>query len=90
MRTRTRRRWSWPAAGVLAIVVGAPTLAHAQQGGLFPLAPIRRERVPCPMEDPVYKLYRRLGLPEPRGAERGGGVPEAAARQAPDGHSARW
>jgi hypothetical protein len=34
-------------------------LAEAQQSGLFPLAPIRRERVPCAMEDPVYQLYRR-------------------------------
>lgn len=58
MRTRSRRRLGWAAAGVLAAAAGAPSLAHAQQSGLFPLAPIRRERVPCPMEDPVYKLYR--------------------------------
>jgi hypothetical protein len=42
----------------LAVALGAPALAHAQQGGLFPLAPIRRERVPCAAEDPVYRLYR--------------------------------
>jgi hypothetical protein len=34
-------------------------LAEAQQSGLFPLAPIRRQRIPCPMEDPVYGLYRQ-------------------------------
>ncbi|MFO0910352.1 MAG: hypothetical protein U0794_18740 [Isosphaeraceae bacterium] len=59
MRIRTRRRLSWPAAAALAFALGAPSLAHAQQGGLFPLAPIRRERVPCQMEDPVYRLYRQ-------------------------------
>ena len=59
MRTRTRRWWSWPAVGALAVVLGAPALAHAQQGGLFPLAPIKRERVPCAAEDPVYKMYRQ-------------------------------
>jgi hypothetical protein len=59
MRIRTRRRWSWPAAGALAVVLGAPTLASAQQGGLFPNAGIRRERVPCQNEDPIYRLYRQ-------------------------------
>jgi hypothetical protein len=59
MRTRTRRRWSWPVLGALAVVVGAPALAHAQQSGLFPLAPIKRERVPCASEDPIYRLYRQ-------------------------------
>jgi hypothetical protein len=38
--------------------VGAPACVQAQQTGLFPLAPIRRERVPCPLEDPIYKVYR--------------------------------
>ena len=58
MRTRSRRQLGWAAAGALAVAVGAPTLAHAQQSGLFPLAPIRRERPPCAAEDPVYRLYR--------------------------------
>jgi hypothetical protein len=58
MRTRSRRRLGWLAAWALAVVVGGPELAHAQQGGLFPLAPIRRQRPPCALEDPVYKLYR--------------------------------
>ncbi|WP_406700996.1 hypothetical protein V5E97_19610 [Singulisphaera sp. Ch08] len=38
--------------------MGAPMLAEAQQGGLFPLAPIKRQRVPCNQENPVYGLYR--------------------------------
>ena len=59
MRNRSGRRAGWAAAGALAVVAGAPGLAEAQQTGLFPLAPIRRERVPCPAEDPVYKLYRQ-------------------------------
>ena len=58
MRTRSRRRFGWAAAGALATAAAAPGLAQAQQSGLFPLAPIQRERVPCPMEDPVYRLYR--------------------------------
>jgi hypothetical protein len=41
------------------MTLGAPLVAFGQQGGLFPLAPIKRERVPCPMEDPVYQLYRQ-------------------------------
>jgi hypothetical protein len=41
-----------------AVLVALPELAHAQQSGLFPLHPIRRERVPCPEEDPIYRLYR--------------------------------
>ena len=32
--------------------------SRAPETQLFPLAPIQRERVPCPMEDPVYGLYR--------------------------------
>src|SRR5438874_1676723 len=58
MRTRSRRRSGWAAAGALALVAGVPTLARAQQSGLFPLAPIQRQRVPMMMEDPVYRLYR--------------------------------
>jgi hypothetical protein len=41
-----------------ALVMGAPALVQAQTQ-LFPLATIKRERVPCPMEDPVYGLYRQ-------------------------------
>ncbi len=59
MRTRSRRQDGWAVAGALAFIVGAPTLADAQQSGLFPLAPIQRQRTPCPMEDPVYRMYRQ-------------------------------
>jgi len=38
--------------------VSLPELARAQQGGLFPLSPIRRQRVPCDQEDPVYKKIK--------------------------------
>lgn len=58
MRTQTRTRLGWSAASALAVVMLAPELAQAQQTGLFPLAPIRRQRPPCAMEDPVYRLYR--------------------------------
>jgi hypothetical protein len=44
--------------GVLTVLVSFSGLAEAQQSGLFPLHPIRRQRVPCPEEDPVYKLNR--------------------------------
>ncbi len=35
-----------------------PQVARAQQSGLFPLKPIKRQRVPCDQEDPVYKVYK--------------------------------
>jgi hypothetical protein len=44
--------------GVLTILVSLSELAEAQVSGLFPLHPIRRQRVPCPEEDPVYRLNR--------------------------------
>jgi hypothetical protein len=58
MLTRTWRRFRSPAALALAMTLCAPLAAFAQQGGLLPNWPIRRERVPCPMEDPVYGVYR--------------------------------
>jgi hypothetical protein len=42
----------------LTLVVSLPELARAQQSGLFPNAPIRRQRVPCDQEDPIYKVYK--------------------------------
>src|SRR5262249_47506265 len=45
--------------GMLTLVVSLAERAQAQQTGLFPLAPIRRERVPCANEDPIYKLYKQ-------------------------------
>ena len=44
---------------VLTMAVSLSERAQAQQTGLFPLAPIRRERPPCPNEDPVYKYYKQ-------------------------------
>lgn len=58
MRTRSSKRLGWSAAWALALVFGAPVLATAQTTELFPFRRITRERVPCAMEDPVYKLYR--------------------------------
>ena len=40
------------------MIVSLPELARAQQTGLFPLAPIKRQRVPCDQEDPIYKTYK--------------------------------
>src|SRR5438105_15280655 len=57
MLKRTWRRSSSPAVWAVALVLGAPALVRAQTQ-LFPLAPIQRQRVPCPLEDPVYGLYR--------------------------------
>src|SRR3954453_13389067 len=57
MLKKSWRRSSSPAVWAVALVAGAPALVQAQTQ-LFPLAPIQRERVPCPMEDPVYGLYR--------------------------------
>jgi hypothetical protein len=58
MLKKTWRRSSSPAAWAVALVMGAPALVQAQTQ-LFPLAHIKRERVPCPMEDPVYGTYRQ-------------------------------
>ncbi len=58
MRTRSRKRLGWSATWALALIFGAPVLATAQTTELFPFRTITRERVPCAMEDPVYKLYR--------------------------------
>jgi hypothetical protein len=33
-------------------------MAWAQQSGLFPLHPIKRHRVPCDREDPIYKINK--------------------------------
>lgn len=58
MLTKSWRRLRSPAAWAFLLIMGAPMLAEAQQGGLFPLAPIKRQRVPCNQENPVYGLYR--------------------------------
>ena len=58
MRTNSRRREQGLVLAVLTVLLSLPELAQAQQGGLFPLAPIRRQRVPCNQEDPIYKIYK--------------------------------
>jgi hypothetical protein len=59
MRTNPRRGRQVLSLVGLALVVSLAERAQAQQGGLFPLAPIRRQRVPCDQADPVYKLYKQ-------------------------------
>jgi hypothetical protein len=59
MRTYRTRGGRAVGLAVLALVVSLSERAQAQQSGLFPLAPIRRERPPCANEDPVYKLYKQ-------------------------------
>ena len=58
MRTNSRSRRRGLVLAVLTLIVGMPELAKAQQSGLFPLAPIKRQRPPCDQEDPVYKIYK--------------------------------
>jgi hypothetical protein len=58
MRTKSRNRGLGPVLAVLTLVAAMPELARAQQSGLFPNAPIKRQRVPCDQEDPVYKIYK--------------------------------
>jgi hypothetical protein len=59
MRTNWRSGGRALGLAVLALVVSLSERAQAQQSGLFPLAPIRRERTPCAMEDPIYKTYKQ-------------------------------
>ncbi len=58
MRTKSKIRGCGLVLAVLTLIVSMPELARAQQSGLFPLKPIKRQRVPCDQEDPVYKLYK--------------------------------
>ncbi len=59
MRTKPRSRAAGLILGAFAAVAFAPERASAQQTGLFPLAPIRRQRTPVDVEDQVYKTYRQ-------------------------------
>jgi hypothetical protein len=43
---------------VIAVAASLPQMAWAQQSGLFPLHPIKRHRVPCDQEDPIYKINK--------------------------------
>jgi hypothetical protein len=58
MRTNSKRRGRGLVLATLTLIVSLPGLARAQQTGLFPLAPIKRQRVPCDQEDPIYKTYK--------------------------------
>jgi hypothetical protein len=59
MVTNSRRASLALVVGVLSILVGGSERALAQQTGLFPLAPIRRQRVPCDQEDAIYKINKQ-------------------------------
>jgi hypothetical protein len=58
MRTNSRSRGCGLVLAVLTLVVSLPEPARAQQTGLFPNMNIRRQRVPCDQEDPIYKVYK--------------------------------
>ncbi len=58
MRTNSRRRGRGLALAVIAVSASLPQMAWAQQTGLFPLHPIKRHRVPCDHEDPIYKINK--------------------------------
>jgi hypothetical protein len=58
MHMERRSRWRSPAVWAMVAVLGLPALAEAQTM-LIPHLPIRRKRVPCEAEAPVYKAYRQ-------------------------------
>jgi hypothetical protein len=58
MRTKSRTRSRGLVLAAIWVLVLLPELARAQTSGLFPLAPIRRQRVPCDQEDPAYKIVK--------------------------------
>lgn len=58
MLTKSMRGSLGMALAVVMTVSVFSEWAAAQQTGLFPLAPIRRQRVPCSQEDPVYRIYK--------------------------------
>ena len=62
MLTKSISRKPGQVLAVLAAVTSLSGLAEAQQSGMFPLHPIRRERTPCANEEPIYKLYRESVL----------------------------
>jgi hypothetical protein len=59
MRTNSRRRGWGLVLAMLTLLVSLPELAYAQQTGLFPLSPIRRQRVPCDQQDPIYRTIKQ-------------------------------
>ncbi len=58
MRTNSRRRGRGLALAVIALSASLPQMAWAQQSGLFPNCFIKRHRVPCDHEDPIYKINK--------------------------------
>jgi hypothetical protein len=58
MRTNSRSRGRGLILAALALVASLPELARAQQTGLFPLHPIKRQRQTCDQENPIYKTYK--------------------------------
>lgn len=58
MHTKSWRRLLGPLLLAVAASVVLSESAQAQQTGLFPLHPIKRQRVPCSQEDPVYRIYK--------------------------------
>jgi hypothetical protein len=58
MLTNSRSRGRGLVLAVLTLVASLPELARAQQTGLFPNHAIKRQRVPCDQEDPIYKVYK--------------------------------
>jgi hypothetical protein len=99
MRINSRIRGRLLVLAALIVVVSWPELARAQQTGLFPNLPIRRQRVPCDQEDPIYKVYKNKyfgyhptcwrqfpagwGCPSPAGPDR-----EASFKKYPFGGGA--
>jgi hypothetical protein len=59
MRKNARRGSHALTMVVLTAAVSLSGRVEAQQTGLFPLAPVRRQRVPCDREDPTYKIYKQ-------------------------------
>jgi hypothetical protein len=58
MRTKSRTRSQGLVLAFLSVLFVLPDLARAQTTQLFPLAPLRRKRVPCDQEDPGYKIVK--------------------------------
>jgi len=58
MRTNRRMQGRGLALAVVAISASLPQMAWAQQSGLLPNSFIKRHRVPCDHEDPIYKISK--------------------------------
>ncbi|MDG3004107.1 hypothetical protein [Paludisphaera mucosa] len=58
MHTKSSRRLLAALVVAAAASIVLTESAQAQQTGLLPLHPIKRRRVPCSQEDPVYRIYK--------------------------------